>query len=185
MSAKPPKSPDIDPVPDPDGAWKTLSLVNDWIKHAETKAGATLAGTGVAGGVLYNLVKDQRNFGLVLAVSASLCGLFIVLAGFGAVVALWPRLKAREEPTSRLYFSHIARRHSDGSAGYVSELRELVDSPDALVEELGQQIWSNSRVAHTKYRWASRATGALGVAVLALGVVALYLALKSIGVSDG
>lgn len=29
--------------PEPDHAWKALSLVNDWIKHAEGKAGITLA----------------------------------------------------------------------------------------------------------------------------------------------
>jgi len=32
--------------PDPDQAWKALNLVNDWIKHAETKLIAILAASG-------------------------------------------------------------------------------------------------------------------------------------------
>lgn len=29
--------------PDPDQAWKALTLVNDWIKHAESKTGVNAA----------------------------------------------------------------------------------------------------------------------------------------------
>ena len=46
---------------DPDVAWRALSLVVDWIKHSEAKAGATLAATGVTAGVLYNITKDLKS----------------------------------------------------------------------------------------------------------------------------
>ncbi len=171
--------------PTPGYAWKTLALVNDWVKHAETKAAATLAATGVTGGVLYNLVKDQRDLGVVLAVSAFVCGLAVVAAGFCAVCALWPRLRAREPATSRLYFDHISRRHPRDASGYQAELRQLTSSPEDLVTELGQQVWSNSDVATRKYWWSAWAIVALVVAVSALGVTALDLALVSIGVGRG
>ncbi len=48
-------------VPDADQAWKALGLVNDWIKHAEAKASAAMAASGVSAVLLYNLDKSQTN----------------------------------------------------------------------------------------------------------------------------
>lgn len=77
----------------PEHAWKALSLVNDWVKHAETKSVATLAAAGVAGGVAYNLLKDQRNPGIILDLVALVGCLAIFLAGLFAMAALAPQLK--------------------------------------------------------------------------------------------
>lgn len=61
--------PEIAPesCPEPDQAWKALGLVNDWIKHADAKVGATLAVT-------------------------VLCAVAVVAAGGSAALALMPRL---------------------------------------------------------------------------------------------
>ncbi|MFG2369881.1 Pycsar system effector family protein [Streptomyces sp. NPDC048504] len=77
----------------PEHAWKALSLVNDWVKHAETKSVATLAAAGVAGGVAYNLLKDQSDPGIILDVVAATGCLMIFLAGLFALAALAPQLK--------------------------------------------------------------------------------------------
>ncbi|MCK1822467.1 DUF5706 domain-containing protein [Streptomyces sp. XM83C] len=77
----------------PEHAWKALNLVNDWVKHAETKSVAALAAAGVAGGVAYNLLKDQSNPGIVLDVVAVVGCLMIFLAGLFAMAALAPQLK--------------------------------------------------------------------------------------------
>jgi hypothetical protein len=76
---------------EPDQAWKALSLVNDWIKHAETKSATILAGSGVTGGVLYNLVKDQAKPGWWLTILGGLCGVAVILAGASSLLALIPR----------------------------------------------------------------------------------------------
>ena len=114
---------------DPDQAWKALSLVNDWIKHAEAKTGATLAVAGVTGGVLYNLVKDQHDPGVLLWLAAVACGVAVLIAGISAAIALVPRLRltrAQEEPVSRLFFSDIARAYKNDSPGYIEVLRDLL-----------------------------------------------------------
>src|SRR5680860_1432770 len=111
-------------------AWKAVGLDNDWVRHAETKAAATLATAGVIGGVLYNLVKDQTTFGAILKIFGPLCGGLAFISAICAVVALWPRLRASEPPTSALYFDHIARRYprSTDSAAYIADLRALTAS---------------------------------------------------------
>lgn len=165
----------------PDHAWKALGLVIDWIKHAETKAGATLAATGVTGAVLYNLVKDQTNPGRWLATAAVLCALAVLAAGASAAVALLPRLGAQaDEPDSPLYFKHIANKHPRKPHTYFRDLHRLTASAEDLVQEIAEQVWANSHVAARKYTWASRAVACLVAALAALACVALILSVRSV-----
>ena len=157
-----------------------MSLVNDWVKHAETKAAATLAAAGVMGGVLYNLVRGQATFDCLLRFAAPLCGLLVVAAAISAVVALWPRLAQHEHPTSLLYFDHIARRHPHSPIAYIEELRSLLLSPEELVNQLGQQVWANARVARRKFQAVGWGLAFLFSAAASLGLVALDLALRSV-----
>ena len=78
--------------PEPDQAWKALSLVNDWIKHADAKVGATLAVSGVVAIMLYNLVKSQHEPGFWLSIFTVLCAVAVAAAGGSAALALMPRV---------------------------------------------------------------------------------------------
>ncbi|MFD9978182.1 Pycsar system effector family protein [Streptomyces sp. NPDC059017] len=166
-----PAAPEAEPPPNPDHAWKALGLVIDWIKHAETKAGATLAATGVTGGVLYNLIKDTSTPSTWLIVSTALCALAVLAAGLCAGLVLWPRLRMKEDPTSLLYFHHIARGHAIGDT-YATSLVALTKDMEALVTEIASQSWANARVAHDKYMWGGRAIRLLLFALIALAVTA-------------
>lgn len=171
---------DVDPTLDAAEAWKAVGLVNDWVKHAENKAAATLATTGVMGGVLYNLVKSRTSYDCLMRLAAPLCGLLIVLSAGCAIVALWPRLSKSDPPTSSLYFDHIARKHPHSSTEYVKELRALVLCPDELLTQLGQQVWANARVARRKYQAVGWGLVSLFFAGAALALVALDLSLRSV-----
>lgn len=159
---------------DPEQAWKVLGLVNDWLKHAETKAAGALTAAGVVGGVLYTLVAEQNGLPWVVGFVAVLCGVAVVASGVFAALALWPRLKSREAPTSPLYFNHIARKHPDSST-YYQTLKLLSSASEDMVRELAAQVWSNAHVAHKKFRWAGYAMVALIASLVALAVVAAYL----------
>ncbi|WP_329111648.1 DUF5706 domain-containing protein [[Kitasatospora] papulosa] len=163
--------PEAEPPPNPDHAWKALGLVIDWIKHAETKAGATLAATGVTAVILYNLVKDADTPSTWLIASATLCGLTVLAAGLCAGLVLWPRLKMKEDPTSLLYFHHIARGHVVSDT-YTTSLVALTKDMEALVTEISSQSWANSKVAHEKYMWGGRAIRLLLIALFILSVTA-------------
>lgn len=173
-------APHVDPTIDAAEAWKAMGLVNDWVKHAETKAATTLAAAGVIGGVLYNLVKDLTTFDCLMKLAVPLCGSLILIAAGCAIAALWPRLARGGPPTSTLYFDHIARKHPDFAAAYVEELRALVCSPDELISQIGQQVWSNARVARRKYQAVGWGLVALFSAGAALAFVVLDLAVRSV-----
>lgn len=167
---------------DADQTWRVLDLVNDWLRHAETKAAATLAVAGVSGGVLYNLVKDQADAGLALSISAVICFIFIAAAGLLAAWALKPRLRAKEAPTSPLYFHHIARAHprTGGTAAYRLAIRQIAGDQERLIDEVADQIWNNAQVATDKYKYANLALASLLIAIVALGAVATALAIESL-----
>lgn len=171
---------DDPPLPvDPDQGWKTLGLITDWIKHAETKAAGSLAAAGVVGGVLYNLVKNQTSPGFWLSAFAVICVIGVFAAGICAITALWPRLNAKDEPTSGLYFSHIARSHPTKET-YLDTLRLLMADPEHLVKELADQVWATAHVARKKYLWAMWATRSLVLALSGLAATTLLLGVRSI-----
>lgn len=171
------------PSPSPDHAWRALSLVNDWVKHAETKGAGALGVSGVIGGVLFNLLKD-RHPGLWMAVAAVLAAVAVLAGGICAGISLWPRLKHAEDPTSPLYFDHIARAHSKVDT-YREALRLLTASSDDIVHELAGQVWANAHVAHKKFAWTSRAIAFVMAALLMLAVLVILIGLDSIGVIHG
>jgi hypothetical protein len=159
-----------------------LAFVNGLIQHAEAKAATTLAASGVIGGVLYNLAENERHRSVAFSTSTITCGTFAVTAAGSAALALIPRLGTREEPTSLIYFYHIARKYAKafGSARYVEELRALSENSDELLREIAAQIWANAHVARQKYRWSSRALVALLLAILALAAAAIAASVQNV-----
>ncbi len=155
-----------------------LGLVNDWVRHAEAKVGATLAATGVTGGVLFNLIKGRPDRSPAMEVTAAVCGALVLLAGLLAGTALLPRLRSKpwrkEPPTSPLYFAHIARRYQgDLWAEYPQALAALSVDRDAVTREIGLQVRANAGVALRKHRLTHAAILCLLLALLALVAVAV------------
>jgi hypothetical protein len=162
----------------PDAAWRTLSLVNDWIRHAEAKASLTLAADGVVGTLLYNLATGQAKYGVVLQACIALCSVLAFASGLLAAASLWPRLRRRGAPTNALYFDHIARSNPDVTA-YVEHLQSIVADDDKLVRQIAAQVWANSRVARRKFALTGLALVGLILATVALALTALATALPS------
>lgn len=184
--------PELTPQPDPDQAWKALGLVNDWLRHAETKLGLTLAAAGVTAGVLLNLVKDRHEPGALLLIVASLCGLSALIAGVCAMLGLVPRLSIRRKKRTEtenedteadvaavnpLYFHDIATKYGDDAPSFQQLFKALTSRPEELVGHIAHQVHANAVVALRKYRWANRAVNALVADAFFLAVVALLVAL--------
>ncbi|RIQ21052.1 Pycsar system effector family protein [Jiangella rhizosphaerae] len=205
VEAEPDELPDVEPDvgqdADPDQAWRALGLINDWIKHAEAKVGATLASSGVAGVMLYNLVKEQSDPGVWLSAVAVACTAAIIAAGSAAAMALVPRVSivsrrrtreaqnppitrgdgpaaVPEDPVNLLFFSNIARHYEGDGPSYVQVLRSLTADREALTQQIAHQVHANAIVAHRKFAWADRAIKFLVVALVLLGALAMIIGLK-------
>ncbi len=202
IAADPPSAPS---QPNPDHAWKTLSLVNEWVKHGETKSAATLAAAGVGAGVLYNLVKNQSDPSVWLSITAGLSGLLLVLSGLAALGALTPRLhlptsgwvnrlnekrrsrnatgdqppapatSTADDPANPLFFEHIARDYPRDVHTYPKVLAALAANDAALTEHIARQVHANSLIAHRKFTFANRAVQLLSGGLIFLAATALIV----------
>lgn len=170
-------------APDPEHAWRALTLVNDWLRHAEAKLGVSLGVAGVSGGVLFSLVQDRTRT-VTFDVAAVICTLGILIAGVCAVVGLYPvlgqdrRMPKPEDAVNPLFFHDIARAYREDAPSYGAVLHTLTTSPDDLVRHIAQQVHANAVVAQRKYRWANWSMRAVFVTLLALGGVAAVTAMQ-------
>lgn len=173
----------VAPEPDPDHAWKLLSLVNEWIRHSDTKAGVTLAFVGVLGTMLFNLVRgfSQRSllFDVVVVVACALLVLTAALSGW----TLTPRVNDKDvdpEAINRVFFASIARHFKGDRPGYAEVLGTLTSDPRELVRDLADQVHANAEIATLKakyVKWAIRSALGAGMCV---AMVAIIVGLGSI-----
>lgn len=161
----------------PEQAWKIFDTINGKIEHADVKAGSILAACGVTAAAILSLIASRKNWDPIAIVSAGLtAALAFAAAGF-ACAALWPRRRAAEQPTSLLYFDHIARRQGETAAQYGEALLSLLIHPDALTTGIAEQIWATAQVAARKYHWIDRAMASLFGSLVTLGITGVSLAL--------
>lgn len=165
------------PGSNPDHAWKALGLVNEWIRHADAKAGVTLAFTGVLATMLFNLVKDfTRRWCLTDLTVIAACALLLMAAACCAW-ALTPRVNDRdasEVAINKLFYASISKNFKGDRQAYIDGLHTLTADPRALTTDLAQQVHANARIATIKMAWttwAIRAAVASGATVAFLAVL--------------
>lgn len=166
------------PQPEPDHAWKALSITNEWIRHADTKTGVTLAFVGATTTILFQLIKDEDNWTCLLATAVTVCSTALLASVIFAWLALFPRVKgqphsgndADEDAVNLLFFGHISRHFSKDRPTYQQVLSTLTTDPTRLTKHVAAQIHENSHIATTKFKYVNRAImaelAAVGMTVL-------------------
>jgi hypothetical protein len=162
--------------PNPDHAWKALSLVNEWIRHSDAKAAVTLAFTGALATMAFNLAKDfhrrSTTFDVLVALTCILLASTAALCGW----TLTPRVNDRDadpQAINRLYFASITHHFSGRRPHYGEVLSTLTADAAELTRELADQIHANAKIATTKARyakWAIRSALAAGATVASLAI---------------
>lgn len=175
---EPSEDPATDGQPSPDHAWKLLSLVNEWIRHADAKATVSLAFTGAMGTLLFNMVKDLPNTTICTNISAVATCSALVLAGVFCGLTLVPRTKPTPgDEINKLFYGHITKHFADDRPRYRDVLRTLTAEPESLTHDLADQIYENARIATVKNTYARRSIFTVILAGLLLAVVAVTVAL--------
>lgn len=164
-------------TPNPEHAWRTLSLMNEWIRHADAKAGVTLALAGVLGTMLFTLseqVEDWTRFSASVVIFTCLClGATIVLCG----LTLIPRTRSsvRNPAPNLLFFGSIASHYKDNRQKFRTEFNTLSSNPETLTSEIADQIHANAHIATTKSRRTTWAIVAILLASVGVGFLALII----------
>jgi hypothetical protein len=180
--------PDVPAVaePQPDQAWKALSVTNEWIRHADTKTGVTLAFVGATVAALFNIVKDEDKWTCVLTLAVGLCAFALVCSAGFACAALFPRTRgllpngeeADEDAVNLLFFGDIAGHYTKDRPTYLQVLSLLTSDPTRLTRQVAAQIHENAHIATTKFKYVNRAIIA---ELVAFGVAAAVAVIATTG----
>lgn len=173
-------------VPQPDQAWKALSITNEWIRHADTKTAVTLAFVATTATVLFNLVKDEHSWTALQIGATATCGVAMTVAACFACAALFPRTKRRtvdgtdpdEDAINLLFFGDVAGNFSRDRPSYLHVLSLLTSDPSRLTKQIAAQIHENSHIATEKFKHVNRAVMA---EMIAFGAVAAVAAITTTG----
>lgn len=134
--------------------WRTLQIVSDWIKVADTKAGATLAVDGAVLAVTAARLRGSPAPGVPAILVSSVA---IAFAAASVLLAIWTVLpRARRLGTDSIsHYGTIAAFNSP--ADYLAAALTTLNDLDQLSKNITQHIWALSRAADRKYhlvRWA-------------------------------
>ena len=154
---------------DPADAWQLLALVNDWVKHGETKLGVVAAFLGVLAAGLISLALANPHPSCLMLTLDGLAGVGLLAALGSACIGLLPRhpTQSLASEANLLDFGDVSTHYRTNTQGYTMDITRILGSSDELVGQISRQVVANSAVAQRKFVWANRA--------ILLGLVATAL----------
>ena len=165
------------PEPNPDHAWKTLALMNEWIRHSDAKASVTLAFTGVMATTMFNLANSFIHRTALFDTLVVIACFLLLITGALCGLTLTPRMKDKDadrDAINRLFFASIDRNYRGKRQEYSEVLQTLTSNPVELTKDLAGQIHVNARIATMKTttaKWAIRCALSAGAAIAVLALV--------------
>ncbi|MFG1901455.1 Pycsar system effector family protein [Micromonospora carbonacea] len=159
--------------------WKILQNINEWLRHADTKASLVLTLDGALVGLIALRVQTPGTFDRQPFVTALLLLATGLLAGSlgWTVIAVAPRSSVTGQQPSLLYFGHIAAEFEARESSFVERFTALSGDREALHRQVASQVWANSMVARRKYRHLERGirfTAAALLVIVVTGVVSAF-----------
>jgi hypothetical protein len=167
------------PLEPEEHAWRVHMAMQEWIKHAETKASFLLT---IQSGLLifFSSRLFERELQLVdrltaapgspFALVAFLIGLGCLLGSIGCLVmVVIPRLRARklaaEKAGNAIYFGHVAGRDWQ-------DVKDLIEGP-TMLDQLSRQVAVTATIAWSKHIWlqTSMVVAVVGLVLISIAYV--------------
>lgn len=153
--------------------WKTIDQQAVWVRHAEAKALASLAGQGALASLLVAALRDTQLIRWADVVGLAAAALSLLAGSLTAAAVVTPRFRVRGQstptPDDLIYYRDVADAPRRGSERYATELVNLTGDPARLARALGRQAYGLALVADRKSRlsaWAVRLIMTSGLLVM-------------------
>lgn len=169
-------------APNADHAWKLLSLVNEWIRHSDSKAAVTLAFTAAMATLLFNLARAIEHRFTLLDLSVVIACFCLAATGTLCGLTLTPRIKDKDadpQAINRLFYVSIAKNYSGRRPEYADALKGLSENPSELIRDLADQIHANAKIATVKAKFAKWAIRSGLTSGAVIGVTAILIGLTN------
>jgi hypothetical protein len=163
-------------------AYQTLTLINAWISNIDTKISFALALAGVLIGMIFNdgipnafqrITEVEKlselNGGEILV--ATLVGLLYLSSFLSIVCFMWAIIaivKNLNNASSLFFFGSIGKMELQSYRKRANQITER-----ELVEDLEEQIHTNSRICNQKVKWYNR-----GIKFLLITIILWFICMS-------
>lgn len=156
-------------------AYQSLEIINTWISNIDTKVSFALAFVGVIIGMILgtDIPKALKRVGEVsklaelsgceILAAVLVCVLYIVsfLSVICFMLAIVARVKNLNSTSSIFFFGSIGKMNLQN---YKEKIKQLTDQQ--IIEDLEEQIHTNSKICSQKTRWYNIGTRFLMVTIV-------------------
>ncbi len=128
--------------------WNVHTYLNEYIRHADTKANAVIGWTSALMGLLV-AGQFHDKFGCSISGTARFLGFALLVCGFTtAFWAVHPRLSTTQLPGIIFWQSILAHKEKDV---FVKDVGSK--TPDELSEQVAGHLFDLSSIANDKFKW--------------------------------
>lgn len=163
-------------------AYQALSLINTWISNIDTKTSFALALVGVLIGMIFSdgipnafqkisevsKLAELNGGEILAAILVVLLYLVSFLSAFCFMWAIIARVKNQNNAPSLFFFGSIGKMELQN---YKDKANKITDRE--LVEDLEEQIHTNSRICNQKAKWYNR-----GIKILLVTIVLWFICMS-------
>ncbi len=158
-----------------DHYWGSINYVAGLIKSSEIKAGLILSFYGILFNIIYGnleVVLERAESYHILYVLVGLWFILTVLSIFFSIRCFMPRIEGKYDKNI-FFFNDVISKYGDIREFSKSFYKISLDQEE-LFHQLGQQIFINSKIAATKFKFVNRSIRMLALSLLSLFVMAIY-----------
>lgn len=164
-----------------DHYWGSINYIADLIKAAEIKAGLILTFYGVLLNFVYsNSESVIENIGAQISfyILSGIWFCCILVSVYYSVRCFMPRIEDKYDKNI-LFFGDVISSFGDIKE-FSKTFYEVSLDEDQLFEQLGQQIYINSKIASVKFKNINKSLRYLAIGLVLMMLLILYYALFAV-----
>lgn len=160
-------------------AYQTLGIVNTWISNLDTKVSFALALVGVLIGIIFSSglpnafqrvtevskLAELSGGEIIAAILVSMLYLVSFLSTVSFMLAIIARVKNLNNAPSIFFFGSISEMELHNYRDRANQITE-----EEIIKDLGEQIYTNSRICSQKAKWYN-----IGIKLLVTTIVLWFI----------
>ncbi len=164
-----------------DHYWGTLGYIVDMIRASEIKAGLILSFYGIILNLIFQSLSTVTSYignDIIFFMIAGMWVICTIISIFYSIKCFMPRIEASYEKNV-FFFGDVIRAFGDIKS-FSKTFYEISVDEDKIFDQLGQQIYINSKIANEKFKNVNSSLKFLALSLLVFIILTIYyfIALK-------
>ncbi len=164
-----------------DHYWGSINYVFSLVKASELKAGLILSFYGILLNFIYQhigMILDSESCNLFVYFLLGLCFSAMTISIYFSIRCFMPRYEAKYEKNI-FFFGDVVTKFGDIKE-FSKTFYDISIDGEKLFDQLGQQIYINSKIAATKFKNVNRSLQFLAISLLLLLFTMVYFLIRTL-----